>query len=127
MRPSVKAPLRSEGQTDSGKQRKVDVVRIIGHILDHPEGNKGWTKQYTHVSKEISSKFERKELEVKAGSAVLMISSCLHCGYPNKTKDSVRITVCERFNPLQKIPYLKDPKATMKIPYMGVDYNKITD
>ena len=79
------------------------------------------------MSKEISSKFKRKELEVKAGSAVLMISSCLHCGYPNKTKESVRITICERFNPLQKIPYLKDPKATMKIPYMGVDYNKISD
>ena len=97
------------------------------HTLDHPDKDKGWTKQYTHVSKEISSKFKRKELEVKAGSAVLMISSCLHCGYPNKTKESVRITICERFNPLQKIPYLKDPKATMKIPYMGVDYNKISD
>lgn len=97
------------------------------HTLDHPDGNKGWTKQYTHVSKEISSKFKRKELEVNAGSAVLMISSCLHCGYPNKTKDSVRITVCERFNPLQKIPFLRDPKAPLKIPFTGIDYNKITD
>ena len=97
------------------------------HTLDHPEGDAGWTKQYTHVSKEISSKFKRRELEVKAGSAVLMISSCLHCGYPNKTKNSVRITVCERFNPLQKIPYLRDPEATLKIPFTGVDYNKITD
>ena len=34
---SVKETLRSESQTDSGKQSKVDVVRIIGHILDHPE------------------------------------------------------------------------------------------
>ena len=97
------------------------------HTLDHPDGNKGWTKQYTHVSKEISSKIKRKELEVNAGSAVLMISSCLHCGYPNKTKDSVRITVCERFNPLQKIPFLRDPKAPLKIPFTGIDYNKITD
>jgi len=97
------------------------------HTLDHPDGNTGWTKQYTHVSREISSKFKRKELEVKAGSAVLMISSCLHCGYSNKTKNSVRITVCERFNPLQKIPYLKDPKASLKIPFTGVDYNNITD
>ena len=56
-----------------------------------------------------------------------MISSCLHCGYPNKTKDSVRITVCERFNPLQKIPFLRDPKAPLKIPFTGIDYNKITD
>ena len=97
------------------------------HTLDHPDGNKGWTKQYTHVSKEISSKFKRTELEVDAGSAVLMISSCLHCGYPNRTKESVRITICERFNPLQKIPYLRDPEAPMKIPFTGIDYNKITD
>ena len=27
----------------------------------------------------------------------------------------------------QKIPFLKDPKATMNIPVLGVDYNKIKD
>ena len=70
---------------------------------------------------------ERVELEVKAGSAVLMHSSTLHGGYPNKTKGSVRITVCERYCPLQKMPYLKNPKAPLKIPYTGVDYNKILD
>ena len=97
------------------------------HTLDHPLGDKGWTNQYTHVDKSISSKFKPIDLEVKAGQVVLMISNVLHCGYPNKKKGSVRITVCERYNPLQKIPYLKDPKAEMKIPYTGVDYNKILD
>ena len=67
------------------------------------------------------------ELEVKAGSAVLMHSSVLHCGYPNKKKGSVRITICERYNPLQKIPYLRNMNAPMKIPFTGVDYNKILD
>ena len=33
----------------------------------------------------------------------------------------------ERFNPLQKIPFLRDPKAPLKIPFTGIDYNKITD
>ena len=56
-----------------------------------------------------------------------MHSSVLHCGYPNKTKGSVRITICERYNPLQKIPYLRNKNAPMKMPYTGVDYNKIVD
>ena len=90
-------------------------------------GKKVWTKEYTHVDPKVSAKFKREDLEIKAGSAILLISTCLHCGYPNKEKDSVRITVCERFNPLQKIPYLRDNNASMRIPYTGVDYNKITD
>ena len=28
------------------------------HTLDHPLGDKGWTNQYTHVDRSISSKFE---------------------------------------------------------------------
>ena len=97
------------------------------HTLEHPSGDKGWTTQYTHVDSSISKRFERIELEVKAGSAVLIQSSVLHCGYPTKTKGSVRITICERYNPLQKIPFLKNENAPLKIPYVGVDYNKIPD
>ena len=41
-----------------------------------------------------------------------------------KKKNHVRITITERFNPLQKIPYLKKEKAPLKIPYKA-DYNKI--
>ncbi len=97
------------------------------HTLESPLGDKKWTNEYTHVDPSISKRFERIELEIKAGSAVLMHSSLLHCGYPNKTKGSVRITICERYNPLQKIPYLRNKNASMKIPYTGVDYNKIVD
>ncbi len=99
----------------------------FNHTTEHPDGKKGWTNLYTHVDRSISKKFKKVELEVKAGSAVLMHSSTLHGGYPNKTKGSVRITVCERYCPLQKMPYLKNPKAPLKIPYTGVDYNKILD
>ena len=97
------------------------------HTLEHPLGGEGWTQEYTHVDPSISKRFERIELEIRAGSAVLMHSSVLHCGYPNKKKGSVRITICERYNPLQKIPYLRNKNAPMKIPFTGVDYNKILD
>jgi len=33
----------------------------------------------------------------------------------------------ERYNPLQKIPFLRDENAPMNIPIVGVDYNKILD
>lgn len=99
------------------------------HTLEHPRlsPDKSWTKQYTHVDPSIAKRFEKIELEVKAGSALLMHSSVLHCGYPNKTKGSVRIILCERFNPLQKIPFLRNVNAPMKIPFVGVDYNAILD
>ena len=33
--------------------------------------------------------------------------------------------VGERFNPLKKLPYLKDEKASLKMPYVGLDYNNL--
>ena len=72
------------------------------------------------------NKNEIAELEVKAGSAVFMINSMVHCGYPMTKKDRVRITITERYNPLQKIPFLKDEKAPLNIPYRA-DYNSILD
>ena len=66
-------------------------------------------------------------LKVKAGTAVLAHSSLVHCGYPLKNKETVRITITERFNPLKRIPYLKDDKKPMKIPYVGTNYNIIED
>ena len=84
--------------------------------------------QYTHVKdSSIVEKFKRQELEVDAGSVVLMQSTVIHNGYPTTKEGFVRITITERFNPLQKIPFLKDENAPIKIPYVGVDYNKILD
>lgn len=98
------------------------------HSLKPTDSKKTWTKQYTHVEDQnIIARFERIELEVKAGSTVLMHSALIHNGYPTTKKDFVRITLTERFNPLQKIPFLKNENATMKIPFVGVDYNKIVD
>ena len=75
----------------------------------------------------MTSKFKKVNLEVKSGSVVLMKSSMVHCGYPTKKKGHLRITITERFNPLCKIPFLKNESAPIKIPYVGVDYNAIPD
>jgi len=98
------------------------------HTLEHPRlGKKAWTNQYTHVSPDVASRFKRNDLKIKAGSAVLMHSSVIHSGYPLKRKGFARFVITERFNPLKKIPYLRDEKASFKIPFVGIDYNKIED
>jgi hypothetical protein len=97
------------------------------HILEDPSGKKKWTHKYTNISENVYKKFKRTNLEVKAGTAVLAHSSLIHCGYPLTDKETVRITVTERFNPLKKIPYLKDSTKPKKIPYVGTDYNLIKD
>ena len=56
-----------------------------------------------------------------------MHSAVLHTEYPTKKKGFVRIVITERFNPLKHIPYLKNSNAPLKIPFTGVDYNKIID
>ena len=94
------------------------------HSLKNPNGKKMWTKDYTNIDKSIYGKFEKMNLNVKAGSAVLMINKMIHTGYPMKVKDKLRITITERYNPLQNIPFLKNDKAPPKIPYT-IDYNKI--
>jgi hypothetical protein len=97
------------------------------HQLEDPTGVKKWTHKYTNINEDIYKKFKRKNLEVKAGTAVLAHSSLIHCGYPLTDKETVRITITERFNPLKKIPFLKDSTKPMKIPYVGTDYNIIKD
>ena len=96
------------------------------HNINNPKlKTKSWTKNYTHIKEKNVRKYNKKFLEVKAGTAIIFISSLVHSGYPSTKKGSLRITVTERFNPLQKIPFLKNEKAPLKMPYVGVDYNKI--
>jgi len=97
------------------------------HDLHHPKlGKKSWTKNYSHIKPSTVKKFKRVELNVKAGSVVFMINSMVHGGYPMTKKNRVRITITERYNPLQKIPFLKKEKAPLNIPYKA-DYNKILE
>ena len=96
------------------------------HYLKLSETNKKLgTKQYTHIRSRYLDKFEQKKLKVKAGNAIIFLSSLVHKGYENSDKNAVRITITERFNPLKRIPFLKKNNASMKIPYMGVNLNKI--
>ena len=67
------------------------------------------------------------ELDVKAGSALLIHSALIHGSRKTNKKRFARFCITDRYNPLQKIPYLRDEKAPMKIPYVGVDLNKILD
>jgi hypothetical protein len=99
------------------------------HKLEHPKlGAKSWTDEYTHVDPSIVKRFKKIKLKVKAGSAVLMHSKVLHTGYPTKKKGFVRFVITERFNPLKGIPFLRNPnQSTLKIPFTGIDYNKIND
>lgn len=97
------------------------------HKLEDPTGEKKWTNKYTNIDESVYNRFKKKNLSVKAGSAVIAHSALIHCGYPLKKKGTVRMVITERFNPLIKIPYLRDPQAEKKIPYMGVDLNKIID
>ena len=56
-----------------------------------------------------------------------MKSSMIHCTDIQLKKGHLRITLTERFNPLRKLPFLKNPEAPLKIPYVGIDYNSIPD
>lgn len=98
----------------------------LEHNLEHPKlGNKSWTKNYTHIKKEKLKGYKKVNLNIKAGSVVLAHSALIHAGYPLKDKKTVRIVITERFNPLDKIPFLKKENSTKNIPYTGIDYNKI--
>jgi len=99
----------------------------LKHSLEHPKlGKKAWTNKYTHIDKKYLKGLNEKKLKVKKGTAIIFLSSLVHSGYENQDGKSVRITITERFNPLKKLPYLKDEKASLKMPYVGVDYNKLS-
>jgi len=100
------------------------------HTLKPPisfRKKKLWTNKFTNIDQKIYKKFKKKNLNVKQGNAVIFLSSLIHCSFKNKDGKSVRIVITERFNPLKKLPYLKNIKAPIKIPYVGVDLNSIKD
>ena len=107
------------------------IKRYVPHYLNRPdleyEGSISSLDYSTHVKKEISDMYERKELEIKAGTALLIDSALIHCGYPTHKKNSVRFIISERYCPLKKLPYLKSEDVEMKIPYENVDLNMIEE
>ena len=79
--------------------------------------------KYTHIDKKYLNGLN-ENLRLKGNCNYLFII-LVHSGYENQDGKSVRITITEKFNPLKKLPYLKDEKAPLKMPYVGVDYNKL--
>ena len=100
------------------------------HSLTPPPSfkkKKLWTNKFTNIDEKIYKKYRKRNLSIKKGDGVIFISSLIHSSFKNTDKKSVRIVITERFNPLKKLPYLQNVKAPMKIPYVGVDLNKIRD
>ena len=119
-------PLFNTNKQDGGITIYKDSHKhgFFPHRLNSSNGKKKWTKAYTNIDKSIYEKFEKVNLNVKAGSAVFIVNSMVHTGYPMKSKNKLRVTITERYNPLQNIPFLKEEKAPLRIPYT-IDYNKI--
>ena len=74
----------------------------------------------------------QKVLQVKAGSALLIHSAVVHGSVKTKKQRFARFVMTDRFCPLIKLPYLRNEKAPLLIPYMFegediVDYNSIKD
>ena len=82
----------------------------------------------SHIEKNIYKKFNKRILNVKSGEALLLHSAVIHGTWETKKKGFVKYILCDRYNPLKNIPYLKDSKfKTKKIPHFGIDYNSIND
>lgn len=81
----------------------------------------------SHLKSDVLSKFEKEKIEVDAGSALLIHSSLIHGSVPTTKKNFARFILCDRFCPLQKIPYLKKEDVPLKIPHFGTDYNAIKE
>ena len=75
----------------------------------------------SHLEKSVYGKFNMKILKVKSGDAVLLHSAIVHGTWMTKKKGFVKYILCDRFNPLQKIPYLKN----LKIKLVKLNLNQI--
>lgn len=82
----------------------------------------------SHVEKKVYEKFNKRILNVKSGEALLLHSAVIHGTWATKKKGFVKYILCDRYNPLRNIPYLRDSKfKTKKIPHFGINYNSIND
>lgn len=81
----------------------------------------------SHLKEDVLKRFEKQRLEVKSGSALLIHSALIHGSVKTTKKRFARFILCDRFCPLQKIPYLKKEDVPLKIPHFGTDYNAIKE
>ena len=86
----------------------------------------------TNINLKKLKKFEKKILKVEAGSALLIHSAVVHGSIKTRKRRFARFVMTDRFCPLIKLPYLRNEKAPLLIPYMfegedKIDYNSIVD
>ena len=81
----------------------------------------------SHLKEDVLNKFKKRRMEVNAGSALLIHSALIHGSVETKKHKFARFILCDRYCPLQKIPYLRKEEASLKIPHFGTDYNLITE
>ena len=86
----------------------------------------------TNINLKKLKKFKKKILQVNVGSALLIHSAVVHGSVKTRKKRFARFVMTDRFCPLIKLPYLRNEKASLLIPYMfegedKVDYNTIID
>ena len=81
---------------------------------------------------DITTNLQKKNIRSK--SRVCIINTFGYGSWldPNKKKNFAKFVMTDRFCPLIKLPYLKNEKAPLFIPYMfegenKVDYNATTD
>lgn len=79
------------------------------------------------VPNTITRNFKKKDLSIKARSAVIWHSALIHASYATEKNNSVRINIVERYNPLKYIPALRNPNLKLKLPYYNFDYNSIKE
>ncbi len=81
----------------------------------------------SHLKEDVLNKFEKQRMEVESGSALLIHSALIHGSVKTTKRRFARFILCDRYCPLQKIPYLKKEDAPLKIPHFGTDYNAIKE
>ncbi len=103
----------------------------LGH-LKFKNSNMSATSDSKKRQNTIDKIFSTKKLKkyksiypaLKAGDAVIFQTFIFHGTTPNKL-NRIRWTYISRFNSINKTPYLKNSKSTLRIPY-DFDYNKIS-
>ena len=112
---------------NANSQKGSIVVYEKSHLDGYFKHNSDNKLGSSHLKKDIYSKYKKVEINIKSGDAVLLHSALIHGTLPTRLRGFVKFVMVERFNPLKKIPYLRNSRKPIKIPHFGVDYNQISD
>ena len=104
---------------DSKKVAQVHKVGIIEKIMNHSENS-----DYNNpIVKKLFNKKNFYHLSLKPGDAIFFHPYLFHGSTPNVSK-RIRWTFLSTYHPINKIPYLKNKKSKIRIPY-NINYNNL--